>query len=635
MSETTTGPVPGDDANGAAGAPRAPGPTWRGWVAEVVELAALFLAAGAVHLLATGVGHLDFGAGLLVAFGVLLVVTALTHRWWTHRRTHVEGTGSPGPPRSGTAVEERGPGTAAEGAEGRRPAVENDPPVPPAGRLWRIRTRIDDAPGGLALLTAHLALLGANIRSMRVHPEVGGAVDELLVTLPDQVAEAELAEAVTRAGGGGTHLALADVHELADTTTRVLTLTTGLLADRGTLPAVLAQLAATDEPLQAAVAPAGCVPDTVSGTRMCLRAPAGGVLVLTRPGIPFTPVEFARCRALVSLAAALPVPPGTAATVDVGEAEEHSHPGRRAGGPLGRRIAAPERPRPPRPLGPARVALAAGGSTESTVDGPTGRDGAALRDTTTSRERRSEPPPPPTASSAAVGVGVIAPFDFALDRELWRWAPPEVSLYLTRLPYVPMPVTNELAAALTRPSPLRGAVRDVLVPEPRALVFACASASFVHGRAGERELRNTMRAAGAPRAVTSSGALAEALAVLGVRRVAIVTPYVDEVTERLHRFLAEHGVDVVGSTGLGLVRRIWDLTYAEVERAVLDVDGPRAEAVFVSCTNVRTYDLITPMERRLGKPVITANQVSMWAGLRRAGWHAVGAGQSLVELTAG
>ena len=43
------------------------------------------------------------------------------------------------------------------------------------------------------------------------------------------------------------------------------------------------------------------------------------------------------------------------------------------------------------------------------------------------------------------GVGVVAPFDFALDRELWRWVPDEVSLHLTRTPFVPVEVSLNLA----------------------------------------------------------------------------------------------------------------------------------------------------------------------------------------------
>ena len=43
------------------------------------------------------------------------------------------------------------------------------------------------------------------------------------------------------------------------------------------------------------------------------------------------------------------------------------------------------------------------------------------------------------------------------------------------------------------------------------------------------------------------------------------------------------------------------------------------DAVFVSCTNLSTYDVIAPLEAELGRPVLTANQVTMWAALVEAG----------------
>jgi maleate isomerase len=229
------------------------------------------------------------------------------------------------------------------------------------------------------------------------------------------------------------------------------------------------------------------------------------------------------------------------------------------------------------------------------------------------------------------GVGVVAPFDFALDRELWRWTPDDVSLYLTRLPFVPVPVTVEMAAALSDNDTVRRATRDVLAPEPLVVAFACASASFVHGAAGERLLRGSILDAGAPAATTTSGALVESLALLDTRRIAVVTPYIDTVTERLIHFLGEHQIEVVASVGLGLLSHIWKVGYTEIIAAVSAVDRPDADAVFVSCTNVPTYDIIAPLERALGKPVITANQVTMCSALRAMGSEAVGAQQWLVQ----
>lgn len=230
------------------------------------------------------------------------------------------------------------------------------------------------------------------------------------------------------------------------------------------------------------------------------------------------------------------------------------------------------------------------------------------------------------------GVGVIAPYDFALDRELWRWAPDDISLHVTRLPYTHVPVTVDQAAALSRSESVDPAVRTLLAPEPLAIGYACASGSFVHGAEGERRLHQAMEDAGAPAPVTTSGALIRALGTLGMDRIAVVTPYVDRVSDRLLSYLGEHGISVTSSVGLGLLSHIWRVTYAEVSEAVHSVDRPDAQAIYISCTNVLTYDIIAPLERELGKPVLAANQVTMWAIMRSANRQAIAHGQSLIDV---
>ena len=243
----------------------------------------------------------------------------------------------------------------------------------------------------------------------------------------------------------------------------------------------------------------------------------------------------------------------------------------------------------------------------------------------------------PTAGAAdpAAGIGVIVPFDFALDRELWRWVPEPVALHLTRTPFVPSPVTAEMARAISDPEPVRRATRDLLEPGPGIVAYACTSGSFVDGPSGEIALTGVMREAGAPHALTTAGALVSALGAVGAGRVALVTPYVDALTDLLAVFLAGHGVTTVASVGLGLLGQIWRVSYDEVVRAVRAADRPDAEAVFISCTNLATYDVIAPLERELGKPVLTANQVTMWAALQALGTPAVGPGQRLIARDAG
>ncbi len=233
------------------------------------------------------------------------------------------------------------------------------------------------------------------------------------------------------------------------------------------------------------------------------------------------------------------------------------------------------------------------------------------------------------------GIGIVAPYDFALDRELWRWVPDDVSLYLTRMPYVPLAATVEMAMHISEPALVaRGAI-DVLAVSPLVTAYACTSGSFIGGLAGEARLVAAMEDAGAPAAVTTSGALLIALRHLGITRIAAVTPYTEDLTEGLAIFLSEAGVEVVATAGLGLTSEIWTVPYETTGDLVRDTDVPEAEAVFVSCTNLPTYDVISALEQDLGKPVLTANQVTMWSALTLAGRQAIGPGQRLLAAEVG
>lgn len=230
------------------------------------------------------------------------------------------------------------------------------------------------------------------------------------------------------------------------------------------------------------------------------------------------------------------------------------------------------------------------------------------------------------------GIGVIAPFDLALERELWRWAPLEVSFHLARTPFEPVPVSLEMAQRVSSVSALQAATRDVLGVEPEVVAYLCSSGSFIHGRDGETVLVEAIREAGAPEALTSSGALAEAVTTLGLQRISVITPYDQPLTDRLVDFLGELDVDVVTQQHLGLAGGIWRVNYRTVAALVEAADDPAAEAIFVSCTNLPTYDIIDPLERELGKPVLTANQLTVWACLARMGLPMMGPGRWLREV---
>lgn len=114
----------------------------------------------------------------------------------------------------------------------------------------------------------------------------------------------------------------------------------------------------------------------------------------------------------------------------------------------------------------------------------------------------------------------------------------------------------------------------------------------------------------------------EGLQVLGCRRIALLTPYSDEVNEIVERYVTDQGFDIVAKASFkqAVDPRIVRVPPEAVYSAGLELAGaPEAEALFISCTALRVSPIIGRLEAALGKPVVSSNQALAWACLRRAG----------------
>lgn len=158
--------------------------------------------------------------------------------------------------------------------------------------------------------------------------------------------------------------------------------------------------------------------------------------------------------------------------------------------------------------------------------------------------------------------------------------------------------------------------------EPVAVVWACTSGSFVYGWEGAGEqVASLSEAAGGLPASSTSFAFVHAARALGVRRVAVAASYPDEVAKLFVEFLGAAGIDVVdmSSADIDTAAEVGMLSPDEVIELVSGRDHPEADALLVPDTAMRTLALVDAMEQRLDKPVLTANQVTVWEGLRIAG----------------
>ena len=227
----------------------------------------------------------------------------------------------------------------------------------------------------------------------------------------------------------------------------------------------------------------------------------------------------------------------------------------------------------------------------------------------------------------AARIGLIVPADFVLDAECAAFLPPGASLHVTRLRPVDLPYDVEHAVALGEPGPLREATETFGPIRPAAVAFGCTMASFIDGLAGEGLIRSAMAAGGAPFAITTSGALVEALRARRARRVGLMTPYPPRIAERFTAFMREAGFDVAAQTDRDLVdfERVVASSRDEVAALVDRVATPGVDVVFLAGTNTPSAELLGWLSSRAGRPVLSANQVTMWAAARAAGLATGGA----------
>lgn len=161
-------------------------------------------------------------------------------------------------------------------------------------------------------------------------------------------------------------------------------------------------------------------------------------------------------------------------------------------------------------------------------------------------------------------------------------------------------------------------VEDVKGHGVQAVVWACTSASFVRGWDGAHEqVRELSSTAGLP-ASSTSFAFAHAVRALGAKRVAVGATYPEDVAELFTAFLKAAGAEVVSMRGSGIITAAEVGTWGREEVLALARGGdhPDAETVLLPDTALHTAAWIPELEETLGKPVLTANQVTVWEGLR-------------------
>lgn len=235
-------------------------------------------------------------------------------------------------------------------------------------------------------------------------------------------------------------------------------------------------------------------------------------------------------------------------------------------------------------------------------------------------------------------IGLLVPStNFTAEVEFQRAVPEGVSVHTARCLLKDSGQSSEerLSGIIEMSAGVSEAARRVCGVRPKVVAWACTAGSFLKGLGHDQELIRSIEAATGARALTTSTAVVGALKALEVRRLAVATPYIQAIDDQEKRFLEASipGLEVVSMKGLGIVKA-YDKGVLEPESAydaARQVDHRDADAVFISCTAWRTFEVIPRLETELAKPVITSNQATLWACLKVLGCGAAPALGQLME----
>ena len=188
----------------------------------------------------------------------------------------------------------------------------------------------------------------------------------------------------------------------------------------------------------------------------------------------------------------------------------------------------------------------------------------------------------------------------------------------------PEPITLDRLKEMAISPNITEASKKFSSPEVSVVGYACTSASYVRGMGGDIEISRNIHAATGLPSTTTSTSIINALNHVGSRRISVLSPHVDELNNRLRIFLEEYGFEVIHMRGLNRLRGIEEIPSPEISELVEHlVDSQDADSILVSCTGMKTSGIIDQLENKIGKPVISALQATIWECLRLAGETAI------------
>lgn len=228
----------------------------------------------------------------------------------------------------------------------------------------------------------------------------------------------------------------------------------------------------------------------------------------------------------------------------------------------------------------------------------------------------------PYGFRARIGLIYIASA-YSMEVEFYHMAPKGVTTHTTRIALSDHPAQFSVDDLSCLEGDVMQATKLLAQAPLDVIAFGCTSGSFVNGAGYDLRLINQMRNIANIPCTTAATAVIEATKALQVNKIAIATPYTNEVNALASSFFKDSGLTVTNITGLGMSNdyEISNLDIGAIYQMAMNANTDDAEALFISCTGLQAAPVIHMLEEDLQKPVITSNQATFWHALRLSKVH--------------
>lgn len=215
-------------------------------------------------------------------------------------------------------------------------------------------------------------------------------------------------------------------------------------------------------------------------------------------------------------------------------------------------------------------------------------------------------------------IGLLVPSgNTVIEPEFQAMVPLGVAVYATRIRQTEL--TKEALISIAEEA--KREIKKLADAGCDLVIYGLTAGTMMFGTDYDKILKKQLCSAGGIDVITVASAVVEELKFLGMEKICMVTPYMQEVNEREKKFLKDCGITVTADICMGLnqLKSISNQNPKSLYRLVCEVYKQEVDGIFISCTNLPSLEILDFLTQDFGKPTISSNSATCAVALRRLG----------------